>query len=42
MPDGNVISFGKYTYKNKSYSDTAAYLKVDASVVFGELEIVER
>jgi hypothetical protein len=39
MPDGNTISFGDYVYKTKSYSDTAPSLRVDATVVFGGLEI---
>ena len=42
MPDGNIISFGQYVYKTKAYSDTAKALVVDATVVFGGLEITER
>jgi hypothetical protein len=42
MPDGNIISFGQYVYKTKAYSDTAKALIVDATVVFGGLEITER
>jgi hypothetical protein len=42
LPDGNAIAFGKYVYKNKSYSDTVKNLKVDASVVFGSLDIIEK
>jgi len=42
MPDGNVISFGEYVYKTKAVSDLAKALHVDASVVFGGLEIREQ
>jgi predicted membrane protein len=42
LPDGNAIAFGKYVYKNKSYGDTVKNLKVDASVVFGSLDIIEK
>lgn len=40
MPDGNVISFGQYTYRSPAYKDGANALIADASVVFGELSIV--
>ena len=39
MPDGNVISFGDYRWHSDSLSDTLPYLDVEASVVFGGLEI---
>jgi predicted membrane protein len=42
MPDGNAIAFGKYVYKNKSYHDSAACLKVNAKVIFGSLDIIEQ
>jgi predicted membrane protein len=42
MPDGNIISFGEYVYKTKAVSDPAKALHVDASVVFGGLEIREQ
>jgi predicted membrane protein len=42
MPDGNIISFGEYVYRTKAYSDAAKAIKVDATVVFGGLEIIER
>jgi predicted membrane protein len=42
MPDGNIISFGEYIYKTKSYSDKADFVRIDATVVFGGLEISER
>ncbi len=41
MPDGNVISFGEYVYKTKAFTDPAKALHVDATVVFGSLEIYE-
>jgi hypothetical protein len=42
MPDGNIISFGEYVYKTKSYSDKAPSLRIHATVVFGGLEINEK
>jgi|WetSurMetagenome_2_1015567.scaffolds.fasta_scaffold00046_49 predicted membrane protein len=42
MPDGNMISFGEYVYKTKAFSDSAKAIRVDAAVVFGGLEIIER
>jgi predicted membrane protein len=42
MPDGNIISFGEYIYKTKSYSDKSDHVRIDAKVVFGSLEISER
>jgi predicted membrane protein len=42
MPDGNIISFGEYVYKTKAFSDPAKAIKVDATVVFGGLEIIEK
>ncbi len=42
MPDGNSIAFGKYVYKNKLYGETGKNLKVDANVVFGSLDIIEK
>lgn len=39
MPDGNIVSFGEYTYKTKAYSEKSPALKIDATVVFGGLEI---
>lgn len=41
MPDGNVISFGNYTYKTKSFKENENYLKIEANVVFGSLKVVE-
>jgi predicted membrane protein len=40
FPDGNVITFGKYTYRSKNYQDTANALVIDADVVFGQLDVV--
>jgi hypothetical protein len=42
MPDGTIISFGEYTYKTKSFSESAPALRIDATVVFGGLEITEK
>ena len=43
LPDGNVISFGDYTYTTQSLKpDTKAYLLVEASTVFGEMQIITR
>jgi predicted membrane protein len=43
LPDGNVISFGDYTYMTDSLKpDTKAYLLVEASTVFGEMEIIAK
>jgi predicted membrane protein len=39
MPDGNTIAFGQYTYKSDSLKDNKNYLLVNASVVFGGLQI---
>lgn len=38
-PDGNIISFGSYTYKSKAYKENAPALEIDANVVFGELVV---
>ncbi len=42
MPDGNVISFGNYTYKTKSFKENENYLKIETNVVFGSLKVVEQ
>lgn len=39
LPDGNVISFGDYNWKSDSLSDTVPHLDIEASVVFGGLEV---
>ncbi len=42
LPDGNTISFGTYIYKNSAYAEGQPYKFIDANVVFGEMNIVER
>jgi predicted membrane protein len=42
MPDKNMITFGKYSYNNKAVSDSIKPVSIEASVVFGNLEIVEK
>jgi predicted membrane protein len=42
MPDGTIISFGKYIYKTKGFSENSPALRIDATVVFGGLEITEK
>jgi len=41
MPDGNLVSFGDYTYKNKAFNKTAPYRVIKADVVFGSMTIME-
>lgn len=41
MPDGNRISFGNYTYTSKTFKEDAKHLKINASVVFGSLKIIQ-
>jgi hypothetical protein len=40
-PDHSSISFGEYTYRSKSYKEGQPYLKIEADVVFGKLDITE-
>jgi hypothetical protein len=42
IPDGNLVSFGEYIYKTKSYVENAPAVRVEASVAFGSLEIIEK
>lgn len=42
MPDGNSIHLGNYNYATKSFQPDSDYLEINASVVFGALNIVER
>jgi predicted membrane protein len=43
LPDGNVISFGDYSYATESLKpDTKAYLLIEASTVFGEMQIIAK
>ncbi|HON10477.1 MAG TPA: hypothetical protein PLE24_06375 [Chitinispirillaceae bacterium] len=41
MPDGNFVSFGDYTYKNKAFDKSAPYRLIKASVIFGSMTIRE-
>ena len=40
LPDKNLVSFGEYTYRSPGLDEGRDYLYIEASVVFGELEIV--
>jgi predicted membrane protein len=40
--DGNIITFGKYTYATKSFRETEKHLLVETNAVFGSLEIVNK
>ena len=40
LPDGNVVAFGQYTYKNDSFKDAKIYLLINASVIFGGIKFV--
>jgi hypothetical protein len=45
MPDGNTVSFGNYTYKNKACetaADSVPRKTIKLDVVFGGAEIVEQ
>ncbi len=42
MPDGNTIAFGQYTYKSDSLKEDTSYLHVQATVVFGGLQIINK
>ena len=42
MPDGNTIAFGQYTYKSDSLKEDTSYLQVQANVVFGGLQIINK
>jgi hypothetical protein len=41
LPDGNMVSFGDYTYQSENFSDGTPYLEIDANVVFGGLDIIQ-
>ena len=41
FPDGNLISFGDYTYTSKAWRADKPCLTLKASVVFGGLDVVE-
>jgi len=40
MPDGNVVSFGKYTYKTSNFKPEENHLTIQANIVFAGLQIV--
>lgn len=40
MPDGTVMAFGKYEYKTPAYNATANAVNVEATVVFGAMDII--
>jgi len=40
MPDGNVTTFGEYTYKTPSFKEGENALIIKADVVFGSLEVI--
>jgi hypothetical protein len=40
LPDGNIATFGKYTYKSPNFIEGQNHLEIDANVVFGGLEII--
>lgn len=42
MPDGNVTSFGKYTYQSPNYKEGENHLEIAANVVFASLEIINK
>lgn len=41
-PDGNQTHFGKYTYKTEKYSKDTPHIRIEADVVFGSLEILDK
>ena len=41
MPDGNLISFGEYTYQTPAVKEGQLYGKMEVNVVFGELQLIE-
>lgn len=41
MPDGNMISFGEYSYQTPAVQKDQPYGKVEVSVVFGEIQLSE-
>lgn len=42
MPDGNMISFGKYIYQTPGFKENQTFSEVAVNVVFGEVEFTER
>ena len=41
LPNGATASFGEQTYVNKGFKEDAPYYNIQASSVFGSLEIIE-
>jgi predicted membrane protein len=42
FPDGNMITFGEYTYRNRACgNDLTNCKKINADVVFGSMKIIE-
>lgn len=41
MPDGNMISFGEYSYQTPAVQENQPYGEMEINVVFGELELSE-
>ena len=41
MPNGNVITMGKYIYLSKKFTENDKYLEMEVNVVFGGLEIID-
>lgn len=42
IPNNTTISFGDYTYRTRAYKDGEPYLKLEADVVFGQVDIIEQ
>ena len=42
FPDGNQSAFGSYEYNKSGDTDVANRIYIDADVVFGSLEVIER
>lgn len=41
FPDGTTQNFGSYTYRSKGYVEGENYLFIEASVVFGNLRVIQ-
>ena len=39
LPDGNTITFGDYNYTDSGEYDKDEFIEIEASVVFGSMEI---
>lgn len=42
VPDDNEVTFGKYTYVTPTYQEGGKYLEIQANVVFGQLNIINK